>query len=251
MNDPPFHELLTHFRELRGFTQERLATELRCSPASVSRWANDKLLPYRETAERLDELLEGNGRLFSAWKVAKGRIVPDWAQSLSSIEYGAQHVFLVSPVLVPGYLQCAEYAEYVFRSGWQVASDEEIAHLTKVRTRRFVELPKLRVTAVFPVTSLTWAEEGIRQRQAAHLLELTKSRSVEIHLVPEGALLAGVTSPLLVFRLRSGETVISSDHIDGNVIYEENYDRLTSLITGAMALSLPAQHSLKILEGMT
>ncbi|WP_235432085.1 Scr1 family TA system antitoxin-like transcriptional regulator [Nocardiopsis sp. RV163] len=83
------------------------------------------------------------------------------------------------------------------------------------------------------------------------LLDLVKTGRVRIHLVPEGTILLGVTSPMLVFRLRTGETVISSDHVDGNVIYDADRNgRLTTLITGAMAEALPARLSLEALKDL-
>lgn len=61
-----------------------------------------------------------------------------------------------------------------------------------------------------------------------------------------------VTSPVLVFHLDSGETVISSDHMDGNVIYDaDRNDKLAPLVTGAMAEALPARLSLKALKELT
>jgi transcriptional regulator with XRE-family HTH domain len=254
MSEPPFRELLTKYRELKGLSQEQVASHLGCSSASVSRWANGHSLPQRETAEKLDKFLNADKKLFAAWRLGRtGTVTPEWARSLSAIEQAAQTLQCVSPVLVPGYLQCAEYAHWVFRLGWPQASDKEIEYLTHVRTRRLGELPGLRITSVFPVTALTGSPEKVRQAQAQHLLTVIRKRDVSVHVVPEGSILAAVTSPLLVFRLRSGETVISSDHVDGNVIYEnsEGYDRLASLITGALAASLPAEHSRQVLEGLT
>ncbi|MBR8741073.1 Scr1 family TA system antitoxin-like transcriptional regulator [Nocardiopsis sp. MG754419] len=253
MSNPPFHESLKRYRVLKGLTQEQLAAHLGCSAASVSRWARGHSLPFRETADQLDRLLEADGKLISSWKLAKsGRSTPEWASSLSAVEEGARTLQCVSPVLVPGYLQCEEYAEWLFRLGWPLATDEQIAHLTQVRTTRLNELPRLRVAAVFPVTALLGSPPQTHKAQALHLLRLMEERSVSIHLVPEGSILATITSPLLVFRLHSGETVVSSDHVNGNVIYDDSDPEQTaSLIMGAMAVSLPAGHSQHILEGFT
>jgi hypothetical protein len=142
-------------------------------------------------------------------------------------------VQVVSPVLVPGYLQCPLYASMVFRSGWPLASDEEIAQLTKLRTERLAQLPKLRVTAVFPVTALTGVDDRVRKEQVARLLDLIASERVVVHLVPEGSILIDPASPMMAFRLHSGELVITSDNPDGNVIHAAHtHERLYALMMG-------------------
>ncbi len=51
-------------------------------------------------------------------------------------------------------------------------------------------------------------------------------------------------TPMMAFRLRSGEVVITSDNPDGNVTHAAHmHERLHALITGALAVALPARHS--------
>ncbi|WP_436852572.1 Scr1 family TA system antitoxin-like transcriptional regulator [Nocardiopsis dassonvillei] len=155
----------------------------------------------------------------------------------------------MSPVIVPGYLQSPLYATAVFRTGLSLATDEEIAGLTKLRTERLDQLPGLRVTAVFPVTALTGMEETIRREQAARLLDLIGSGRVVVHLVPEGSILVEPPSTMMAFRLHSGELVITSDNPDGNVIHAaHSHERLHALMTDALAVALPARHSLDALR---
>jgi transcriptional regulator with XRE-family HTH domain len=252
MSEPPFQELLTTYRELSGLTQQQLASHLGCSAASVSRWACGHALPFRETAEQLDQLLSAQGKLVAAWRLARsGKSTPEWARPLMHIETRARHVQAASPALVPGYLQSPLYAGAVFRAWYPAASDEEIARLARIRTERLPQLPQLRITAVFPIYGITSFDDTVRMEQARHLTTLAEEGRVRLHLVPEGSLLLGVTSPVLVFRLDSGETVISSDHLDGNVIYDaDRNDRLSALVTGAMADALPARLSLEALKDL-
>ncbi|VEI89838.1 Uncharacterised protein [Nocardiopsis dassonvillei] len=201
-------------------------------------------------AEKLDAELKANGKLLAAWREATtGTTLPEWVRSIADIEMEARTVQVVMPVLVPGYLQSPSYASLLFRSGWPFASDEEIARLTKVRMEVFGRLPRLRVTAVFPVTALTGVDEAVRREQAAHLLDLIGSGRVVVHLVPEGSMLMEPPTPMMAFRLRSGEAVITSDNPDGNVIHAAHmHERLHALITGALAVALPARHSLEVLR---
>ncbi|MDE3724651.1 Scr1 family TA system antitoxin-like transcriptional regulator [Nocardiopsis sp. N85] len=252
MTEPPFPESLARFLELRGLSQKQLAARTASSVASVSRWKNGHSLPKLPMAETLDAVLNAEGKLLSSWRVAaSGVAVPEWARTLSGIEEAARTLHIVSPVLVPGYLQCASYATQVFRSGWPLVSDEEIARLTKLRTERLGKLPLLRVTAVFPATALTGFDEKVRREQAQHLLNLIATGRVAVHLVPGGSILLEPASTLLAFRLRSGELAISSDHADGNVIHgNASHGRLQTLVTESLAMALPARHSLAELKDL-
>ncbi|MFL1427465.1 MULTISPECIES: helix-turn-helix domain-containing protein [unclassified Nocardiopsis] len=252
MTEPPFPESFARFLELRGLSQKQLAARVASSVASVSRWRNGHSLPKLPMAETLDTVLDADGKLLASWRVAaSGVTVPEWARTLSGIEEAARTLHIVSPVLVPGYLQCAAYATQVFRSGWPLASDEEVARLTKLRTERLGKLPRLRVTAVFPVTALTSFDEEVRKEQAEHLLNLIDGGRVAVHLIPAGSILLEPASTLLAFRLHSGELAISSDHADGNVIHgDASHGRLQALVTEALAMTLPARHSLAELKDL-
>ncbi|MFC9086661.1 helix-turn-helix domain-containing protein [Nocardiopsis dassonvillei] len=250
MAEPPFPDVLTKLRELNGLSQKQLAHRVHTSVASASRWTNGHALPQLPMAEKLDDALGAGGKLLAAWRQATaGTTLPEWARSLANIDAEARTVQVVSPVIVPGYLQSPSYATAVFRSGLPFASDEEITKLTKLRVERFDQLPGLRVTAVFPVTALTGVDEAIRREQAARLLDLIGSGRVVVHLVPEGSMLMEPTTPMMAFRLHSGELVITSDNPDGNVIHaSHSHERLHALITGTLALALPARHSLDALR---
>lgn len=250
MAEPPFSDVLTKFRELNGLSQKQLAHRVHTSVASASRWTNGHALPQLPMAEKLDDALGAGGKLLAAWRQATaGTALPEWARSLANIDAEARTVQVVSPVIVPGYLQSPSYATAVFRTGLSLATDEEIAGLTKLRTERLDQLPGLRVTAVFPVTALTGMEETIRREQAAHLLDLIGSGRVVVHLVPEGSILVEPPSTMMAFRLHSGELVITSDNPDGNVIHAaHSHERLHALMTDALAVALPARHSLDALR---
>jgi hypothetical protein len=155
-------------------------------------------------------------------------------------------------VLVSGILQSPLYAREVFREGQPLAGPDEWDRLAHMRSERFSQLPDLHVTAVFPVFGLTCFPDEVRREQAAHLLNLIDTGRVTVLLVPEGSLLVGIISPLLMFRLKDGTTVASSDNATGNVIHEptEGFERLAELVKRALTVALPAKQSRKILEEM-
>lgn len=250
MPPPNFPASLARYRELAGLTQLQLATRSGTAHSSVNRWEKGGSLPKRDSAERLDAALEANGHLFTAWRRAAGGLgLPEWAQDLETIERSARRLTLVSPTLVPGYLQCPEYARAVFKAGLPLASPDEIQRLVELRTGRLGKLKDLQVAAVFPVLGLTGVSTEVRRAQARYLLSWADTGRVGLHLVPDGTVLLTPTSPLLIFVLDGGEITVVSDHADGNVVHDGGvHDRLMAYATDALAAALPAHLSLDVLR---
>ncbi|MFC3995792.1 Scr1 family TA system antitoxin-like transcriptional regulator [Nocardiopsis sediminis] len=249
MTSTLFSEALTRFRELAGLTQLQLASRSGAAASSVNRWEKGGLLPKRDNAERLDAALEAHGELMAAWRRStKGAVLWEWARDFDSIERAAWQLSIVTPSLVPGYLQCPEYARLVFRAGQPLVPPAELEKLVALRCERLTELEELQVTAVFPISAVAGLPDKVRARQVEHLRAWVATDRVILHLVPEGTTLLVPSSPLMIFTLRSGELAVVSDHADGNVVHQpDTHDRITALYTSAMAESLPVTHSLEAL----
>jgi DNA-binding XRE family transcriptional regulator len=241
------HEFTTNLekgRELAGLTQRQLASRTGAAASSICRWEAGKTTPRRDTVERLDQALAMRGRLLQAWeRQTNGSILAPWKQDVGRLQVLSAVIELVSPVLVPGLLQSRLYARMVFEEGL-AGSKKRIEQLVQERCGRYEELRKKNdpmITAVFPMTALTYVQEHIRREQAALLIELIDAGRLRVHLVPEGSLLAGVTSPFLMFHLNDGSKAASSDHVVGNVIHEDSagYDLLDGLVKGAIGSALP------------
>jgi hypothetical protein len=124
--------------------------------------------------------------------------------------------------------------------------------LVALRTERLKELPDMDVTAVFPAAAVAGLPADLRQAQAVYLLDWAATGRVSLHLVPQGATLLVPASPLMLFRLGTGDLAVVSDHADGNVIHEDtSHDRLSGEVTAALAASLPVGLSLDELRKMT
>lgn len=253
MTSTPFTQALSKLRELAGLTQIQLAARSGTAHSSVNRWEKGGSLPKRDNAEALDKALGANGQLMRAWRLATtGHTLPEWARSLAAVEEAALSLSVASPVLVPGYLQCPEYARYVFTAGQPMLSGEEIERLTQLRCGRLSELSDLRVTAVFPVSALTGFPQDIASAQADYLLRWAGTGRVAIHLVPEGSILVVPTSPIMLFRLHKGDLVITSDYADGSVtLASDAHERVAALFSASLAASLPTGLSLSALKDIT
>lgn len=252
MTGSDFASILTRYRDIAGLTQSQLAARARTSSSSVCRWEGGSVLPKRRNAELLDEALDAKGRLFALWLTATGgKTVPEWGVDVAELEASGVSVEWVCPLpAVPGILQSPKYARTVFEEAQPFLPAKELDRLTRIRCERLDQVPHLKVVAVFPVSALTTFPQEVRSEQAGHLLRLAESGRARVLVIPEGALLVGLPSPLLVFRMRDGSTVASSDHANGNIVYREGdgLDRLAELVKRFMQAALPDRESRKVLE---
>ncbi len=248
-----FGAILAHERNQAGHTLRKLASLVNCSASTLSRWENGHVTPMRDDVERVDEALDVNGRLVSAWEFATSGGLPPWMHDMGRLEEAAETIELISPHVVPGLLQSSRYLRLVMREGLHPGSPEEIERLVTLRSARYQYLVSKNdpdVVAVFPVTALTCVPDDVRKEQVAHLLSVSRREKVMVHLVPEGSILVGVTSMLLMFHLRDGGKAASADHVRGNVFYQETtgYDRLHGLVKRALGSALPTAQSREVLE---
>ncbi|WP_150244996.1 helix-turn-helix domain-containing protein [Nocardiopsis quinghaiensis] len=253
----PFPAQITKWRDLRGLTQRQLAARLGTSSSSLCRWESGENTPKRDHVEKLDELLQASGRLLKVWETQTvGSSLPTWMRDLWQLKEEAVHIEFLSPVLVPGFLQSPGYARIVFEHGQPLATPSEIDHLVSMRCARYERLRERNdpeVVAVFPHSALTCVPDEVRREQASHLVSLARSGRVRTHLVPEGSALIGITSPLLLCRLVDGSRVASSDHVSGNVLYDEGtgFDRLSELVKRALGSAFPPEQSVQVLKGLS
>ncbi|MFW5416345.1 helix-turn-helix domain-containing protein [Nocardiopsis sp. CNT-189] len=253
MVERDFGSYLANERKQAGHTLRKLASLCQRSPASLSRWENNQVTPSRGDVELLDKALKARGRLLTAWEMAMSDGLPSWMHDLGRLEEAAETIELISPHAVPGLLQSAGYLRLVMKEGLHPGTPEEIERLISLRSSRYDVLRSRNdpnIVAVFPMTALTCVSEEVRKEQAAHLLCLGEREQVTIHVIPEGAILLGVTSMLLMFHLRDGRKAASSDHVRGNIIYQDTdrYDRLHGLVKRSLGCALPPAQSRKALE---
>jgi transcriptional regulator with XRE-family HTH domain len=248
-----FGAYLQYERKQAGRTLRELAKVSGLAASTLSRWENNKVSPARADVVKLDKGLKADGRILANWELATSIGFPPWMKNVSRLEEAAHLIELISPLLVPGLLQSPRYARMVFEESLMDGAPGDLERRVALRCGRYTQLRNQndpRITAVLPITALTCVPEAVRTEQVAHLLSLIDSGRVRIHSVPEGSILVGVTSMLLMFHLRDGGKVAASDHVDGATIYEDkrSYDRLHGLVKHAMGYALPPMQSRKVLE---
>ncbi|PSK95654.1 helix-turn-helix protein [Murinocardiopsis flavida] len=248
-----FGSYLREERDNAGQTLRDLAQISGLAQSTLSRWENDRVTPQRADVVKLDRGLQAGGRILAAWELSKSVGFPHWMRDVARLEEAAELIELISPLLVPGLLQSPMYARHVFEESLMGGTSTDLDRRVALRCGRYTQLRKsteVRVVAVIPLTALTCVPREIRSEQVAHLLGLIETGRVRTHLVPEGSLLVGVTSMLLLFHLRDGGRAAMSDHVDGATLYEDrrSYDRLENLVKNALGYALPPIQSQKVLE---
>ncbi|MGW9349757.1 Scr1 family TA system antitoxin-like transcriptional regulator [Nocardiopsis flavescens] len=246
MKPPGFRHALRQSLEISGLTQAALASRAAISQSSLSRYLSGETHPGRKAVDAMDAALGLQGSLLAQWKDHVREDLPAFLRSGHALEGAAARIDLVSPVTVPGLLWCPSYAELVYRAGHKV---EDTASLARIRSERLGEI-SAAVSAVFPVTALTWVPEAVRVQQVEHLLSLPER--VSIHLLPEGTLLLGIPGPFSVFQLPDGREVTLSDKLEDDEVYgDAMLPRVRRLLRDSYALALPHMTSVEKLRGLS
>jgi DNA-binding XRE family transcriptional regulator len=255
MSENDFTSLLSKLRELSGMTQGELSKRVGSAASSVSRWEGGVVLPKRSKVEQLDRVLNGGGRLVRIWEpVATGIRIPPWMRSAGALEEKAVSISIVTVSnLVPGLVQCVEYARMVFRAGHPTASEEEIERLAQLRVSRYEALIRKNdpfVTVVFPIAALRGLADHVRVSQIKTLLRHIERGRLAVHLIPDDTPILAVAAPIQVYRLLDGTKVAASDHANGNHVYETagETDKIEGIVTHVIGRCFPVDHTARLLE---
>ncbi|GAA1073950.1 helix-turn-helix transcriptional regulator [Nocardiopsis metallicus] len=238
---------LKRLRSLSGKTQQEVASPLGFGKSSVANWEAGRTTPTLDTIRELDNLYDARGSLVTLWiDYTSANGLPAWLRSDSELLKRAVSVEIVTPVLVPGILQCESYARFAIAEGRPNDPLNIIDDLVRVRLSLLRDA--LRVSAIFPESALACAPDSVRADQAGHLLKLSQEGRARVHLVP--GVLVGVTSPFQVYRLRDEKEVATSDHVRGTVVFSEPSDltRFRDLARAARGYARPLSESLRVLK---
>lgn len=176
---------------------------------------------------------------------------PPWLRDDEQLSRQASTIEVVTPVLVPAVLESPLYARYALTEGRPSDPMQVIDELVKVRCSHIQRLdPGTQIFATFPEAGLTGVPQAARKEQATHLLDLISSDRVRVNMVPTGSILAGITSPFQIYRLRDGTRVATSEHTNGTIVVNETpgVQRLQDLARTALGSALPADDTLRRLK---
>ncbi|WP_370012696.1 helix-turn-helix domain-containing protein [Nocardia cyriacigeorgica] len=175
-----------------------------------------------------------NGRSKSWWHDYTQTELPEWFGLFVIMEDSATKIRVYESELVPGLLQTEEYAELLYRTPANSASEEQIRQRVKVRLDRQSLLtreppPELNVVLNEAVITRPIGTDGLMTRQIEHLLDLMKRPNVTIRILPWTAGMHGGMSAGNSFQLLTFPDDPSGEPIEPPLAYVDT-------LTGAMYL---------------
>ncbi|MGI5197312.1 helix-turn-helix domain-containing protein [Streptomyces sp. CA-288835] len=215
-----FGELLKHFREAAGLTQEGLAKEIPCDRSHVARVEAGTRVPQDTFAKKCDEVLDTGGVLLRLW----GRIDwypqvehPDWFRRRAEMDAVAVALREYQERVVPGLLQTPDYARALFS---RVASGDELEERVRARLSRqqrfLVEGGPLYVV-VLDESCLrnVVGSPAVMRDQCAHLLSVGRRPNIRIQVAPANIPeLVRPNAPLSLITLPDGHRWVYSESLD-------------------------------------
>ncbi|MEU2363700.1 helix-turn-helix domain-containing protein [Streptomyces noursei] len=220
-NAAVFGEVLRHFREAAGLTQEELARKIPCDRSQVARVERGTRVPHETSAEKCDELLGTGGVLKKLW----GRIDwypevahPDWFKRRAEMDAVAVALREYQERVIPGLLQTPEYAHALFSR--RPASADEVAERVRARLsrqQRFLADAGPMYVAVLDESCLRngVGSSEIMRDQCAHLLSVGRRSNIRIQVAPAG--ITGFVRPrgsMSLIELPDGHRWVYSESLD-------------------------------------
>jgi transcriptional regulator with XRE-family HTH domain len=160
---------------------------------------------YGATARDIDRLTSLTGRGDeSAWWAPWTQVVPDWLKTFVGLEALAEREFVFAPIVLPGLLQTAEYAQTVTADSPRVRADygERVVGFRMARAARLTDFDNpLKLHAVITEAALRLAvgTPELRRAQFEHLAALAALPNVTIQVVrPEDGMHDAVTGQFIV-----------------------------------------------------
>ncbi|MEV5551417.1 helix-turn-helix transcriptional regulator [Streptomyces sp. NPDC052309] len=215
-----FGEVLKHFREAAGLTQEGLAARIPCDRSHVARVEAGTRVPQDTFAKTCDELLGTGGVLARLW----GRIDwypqvehPDWFRRRAEMDAEAVALREYQDRVVPGLLQTEEYAWALFSRVTSHGEAEERVRARMSRQQRFLDDDGPLYHVVLDESCLRTVIGGpaVMRGQCAHLLKLGRRPNIRIQVAP--ASLPGLIRPnasMSLIELPDGHRWVYSESLD-------------------------------------
>lgn len=222
-----FGELLRHYRESAGLTQEALARLIPCDRSQVARVEAAKRVPTDTFARACDEILGTGGVLLRLW----GRIDwypevqhPDWFERRAEMDAEAVALREYQTQVMPGLLQTPGYAHAIFSRAADGAELEERVNARLSRQRRFLVDNGPLYIVVLDESCLRNVVgcAAVMRDQCAHLLEAGGRANIRIQVAPSGpAELIRPKTSLSLIKLPDGADWLYAESLDRGHFYDD------------------------------
>lgn len=222
-----FGELLRHYRESAGLTQEALARLIPCDRSQVARVEAAKRVPTESFARMCDEILGTGGVLLRLW----GRIDwypqvehPDWFERRAEMDAQAVALREYQTQVMPGLLQTPEYAHALFSRAAEGAELEERVNARLSRQQRFMVESGPLYVVVLDESCLrnVVGSAAVMHGQCGHLLDAGQHANIRIQVAPSGpAELVRPKTSLSLIKLPDGADWLYAESLDRGHFYDD------------------------------
>jgi transcriptional regulator with XRE-family HTH domain len=246
---------LRRLRSMSGMTADQAATEIGVSKSTVSRIENGLVTAMPLVAAALLKLYgltdAETQRLLQLAREARKRgwwapwkdVIPTWAVAYVGLESEAAEMDEFQPLLVPGLLQTAGYAEALFRATMPRESDDLIKRRVEFRMLRQQRDEHFRLSVVVGEAALLVPVGGsaVMQHQLHRLIEVANEGRYNIQVLPAAAREHGsmgsgfimlrfadpVDPPMVYIETRAGSIHVEEE--DEAQQYAALYEHLSSV----------------------
>jgi transcriptional regulator with XRE-family HTH domain len=243
-------------REAKGMRAAEFGLAVGYGEDLVYKIEGGKRIPRLEYLDKADEVL-GAGGLISAMKedVKKVRY-PKKVRDLAKLEAKAVELLSYGSHALHGLLQTEEHAWALLRTRRPSPPDEELERAVAARMARkeiYQRSPAPELSFVLEEATLKRPVGGkmVRRRQFEHLLELARSRNVEIQVMPTDRWdHPGTGGRIQVLKFGDGTAVgRMDDEFGGRPVSDPRQLRILELRYGIIrAEALTARESLAFIE---
>ncbi|MEU6877686.1 helix-turn-helix transcriptional regulator [Streptomyces sp. NPDC046712] len=254
-----FGELLKHYRESAGLTQDGLARQIPCDRSHVARVEAGTRVPQDTFAKACDELLGTGGVLLRLW----GRIDwypqvehPDWFERRARMDAEAVAVRAYQTQVMPGLLQTPEYANALFARRLRAADEvNERVRARLSRQQRFLDPDGPLYIAVLDESCLRNVVGGasVMRDQCAYLLTVGQLGNIRVQIAPSDR--PGIDRPdasMSLIHLPGGQQWVYSESLDRGHLSDDPtlYTRHAQTYDVLRADSLSARESAALISDM-
>jgi hypothetical protein len=240
-----------------GLSLDEAARSLSITGGMLGKIERATRAPKRDTSEELDHFFRTDGALLRRWHDAvTAATAPDWFREIRRSEERATEIRTWAPLLVPGFLQVADYARAVHVAGSPLDPPEAAEALVADRTERFEYLTR----AGGPVLWVVLCESVLRRRmggmaamgsQLRRLADVAESRRVRTSVVPaDVADSPGIAGPFRIVTVADGTTLVYAEGSGGGSMLDDPSDiaRHRAVFEDLRGIAMPPEASLKLIK---
>lgn len=229
---------LSNFRNRAGISITQLSERTSIVRAKLGHMESGKYTQYPNDIKKFLEACGVTGpdieRLTSltgksdekAWWAPYANVLPDWNRTYVGLEGMAAHLFTFEPVILPGLLQTAEYAEALTDATGFVRADqsERFVEFRQARAERLTSDNPLRLHAVIEEGALrrVVGDREVMARQYRHLAEMAERDNIDIQIArPDDGPHASIPGQFAILDFDIAQSIAFLEQIDGGVYVQD------------------------------